>query len=181
MADGSLVVQLDESTQTVSLACARNAIAKSHDRFEDDPIDNPKDTLNRLDAKQGKEPSSVQIQPSRNLLTESSPRPTVPPLPPDPPTETSIMDVMEKKWSTGVEHFSEALWICSPSMILLCSIKGITIEAHLNHVMVANIMPRHLVYTLLGNVTLRPSDNLLKSCPSRHILECWGLHVLCHS
>jgi hypothetical protein len=67
--------------------------------------------------------------------------PTVPPLPPDPPTEKSIMDAMEKKWSTGVEHLSEALWICSPSRMLPCSIKWITIEAHLNHVMDVNIMP----------------------------------------
>jgi hypothetical protein len=31
MANGSLAVQLDESTQTLSLAHARNAIAKIHD------------------------------------------------------------------------------------------------------------------------------------------------------
>ena len=28
---------------------------------------------------------------------------------------------------------------------------------------------------LLGNVTLIPSDTLLKSCPSGHILECRGI------
>jgi hypothetical protein len=99
----------------------------------------------------------------------------VPPLPPDLPTETFIMDAMEKKWSTGVEHFSEALWICSPSMILPYSIKGITVEAHVNTVMEVNIMPWHLAYTLLGNMTLRPSDKLLKSCLSGHILECQGV------
>jgi hypothetical protein len=162
MANGSLAMQLDESTQTVALAHARNAIEKFHDRFEDNPTKNPKDTLNHLDAQQRKEPSSVQIQPARNLLAESSPRLMVPPLPPDPPTKTFIMDAMEKKWSTGVEHFSEALWICSPSRILPCSIKGITIEAHLNPAIEVNIMPWHLAYTLLGNVTLRPSDKLLR-------------------
>jgi hypothetical protein len=135
MANGSLVVQPDESTQTVSLARAQNAIAKFHYLFEDDPTENPEDTLNHLDAEQGKEPSSVQIHLASNLLIESSPRPTVPPLPIDPPTETSIMDAMEKKWSTGMEHFSEALWICSPSTILPCTIKGITIQAHLNPIM----------------------------------------------
>jgi hypothetical protein len=119
--------------------------------------------------------ASVQIQPTRNLVTESSPRPMTPPLPPDPPTKTSIIDAMEKKWSTGVGHFSEALWICSPSMILLCSNKGITIEAHLNPILEVNIMPWHLAYTLLGNVTLRPADKLLKSCPSGDILECRGV------
>jgi hypothetical protein len=50
MANGSLVVQLDESTQTVSLARAQNAIAKFHYLFEDDPTENPEDTLNPLDA-----------------------------------------------------------------------------------------------------------------------------------
>jgi hypothetical protein len=175
MANGSLAMQLDESTQTVSLAHARNAIAKFHDRFKDDPTKNPEDTLNPLDVEQGKEPSSVQIHLARNLLTESSPRPTVPPLPPDPPTGTSIMDAMEKKWSTRVEHCSEVLWICSRSMILPCSIKGITIEAHLNPIMEVNIMPWHLAYTLLGNLMLKPSDKLLKSCPSGHILECRGV------
>jgi hypothetical protein len=175
MANGSLDVQLDESTQTVSLARARNAIAKFHDRFEDDSTKNPEDTLNPLDVKQGKDPSSVQIQPARNLVIEASTRPTVPPLPPDPPTETSIMDAMEKKWLTRVENFSEALWISSPSTIIPCSIKGITVEAHLNPVMEVNIIPWHLAYTLFDNVTLRPSDKLLKSCLSGHIRKFRGV------
>jgi hypothetical protein len=41
--------------------------------------------------------------------------------------------------------------------------------------MKANIMPWHLVYALLGDVSLRPSDKLLKSCPFGHILECRGV------
>jgi hypothetical protein len=41
--------------------------------------------------------------------------------------------------------------------------------------MQVNVMPWHLAFTLLGNVTLRPSDKLLKSCLSGHILECWGV------
>jgi hypothetical protein len=96
---------------------------------------------NRVEPKPEADPiekvmfASVQIHPARNILSESSPRPMVPPLPLDPPTETSIMDAMEKKSSTGVEHLSEALWICSPYMILPCSIRGITVEAHLNPVM----------------------------------------------
>jgi hypothetical protein len=36
-------------------------------------------------------------------------------------------------------------------------------------------MPWHLAYTLLGNVTLRPSDKLIKSCLSGHILVCQGV------
>jgi hypothetical protein len=50
MANGSLVVQLGESTPTISLAHARNAIAKIHDWFEDDPNENPEDTWNHLDG-----------------------------------------------------------------------------------------------------------------------------------
>jgi hypothetical protein len=41
--------------------------------------------------------------------------------------------------------------------------------------MEVNIMPWNLAYTLLGNVMLRSSDKLLKSCPCRHILECRGV------
>jgi hypothetical protein len=41
--------------------------------------------------------------------------------------------------------------------------------------MVVNVLPWHLPYTLLGNVTVRPSDKLLNSCPSAHILECQGV------
>jgi hypothetical protein len=85
------------------------------------------------------------------------------------------MDAIEKKWSTGVGHFFEALWICSPSTIPPCSMKGITIEGYLYPAMKVNILPWHLVYTLLGNVTLIPSDKLLKSCLSGHILECRGV------
>jgi hypothetical protein len=125
--------------------------------------------------------ASVQIQPARNLVTESFHRSTVSPLPPDPPTETSIMDAMENKWSTGVEHFLEVLWICSPFTILPCSIRGITIKAHLNPVMEVYIMPWNLAYTLLGNVTLRPSGKILKSCLPGHILECRGGCMCCAS
>jgi len=38
-----------------------------------------------------------------------------------------------------------------------------------------NVLPWHLAYTLLGNVMLRPSDTLLNSCPSGHILKCRGV------
>jgi hypothetical protein len=41
--------------------------------------------------------------------------------------------------------------------------------------MEVNAMPWHLMETLLGNVRLRPSDKLLRSCPSGHILECRGV------
>jgi hypothetical protein len=80
------------------------------------------------------------------------------------------MEVVEKKRMTGVGNFSEALWIYSPSTIISCSIKGVTIEAYLNPVMEVNVLPWHLAYTLLGSATLRPSHKLLKSCPFGHIL-----------
>jgi hypothetical protein len=66
-------------------------------------------------------------------------------------------------------------------MIVPFSIKGITVEAHLNPVMEVNVMPWREAYTLLGKVTLRPSDKLLKSCPFGHIINCQGLHVLFRS
>jgi hypothetical protein len=68
-------------------------------------------------------------------------------------------------------NFFEALCICSPSTIVSCSIKEI-VEEHLNPNMEVNVMPWNRAYTLLGNVMLRPSDKLLKICPTGHILEC---------
>jgi len=62
-----------------------------------------------------------------------------------------------------------------PSTIIPCSIGGITVEAHVNPIMKGNIMPWHLACTLLGDVTLRPSDKLLKCCPFGHIIECRGV------
>jgi hypothetical protein len=110
-------------------------------QFEDDPFENLRNTSNCLYGQLGKEPSSVQILPARDHLTEPSPRPTVPPLSPDPPNEKSIMKAMENNWLTRVGNFSEALWICSPSTIISCSIRGIIIEAHLNPIMKVNVMP----------------------------------------
>jgi hypothetical protein len=132
-------------------------------RFEDNPLQNLKNTSNFLDVQLGKEPSSVQIQPTRNLLAEPSPRLMVPHLPPNPPNETSIMEAMEKKWLTRVGNFSEALWICSPSTIISCSKKRVIVEDHLNPNMEVNVMSWHIAYTLLGDITLRPSDKLIKS------------------
>ena len=60
-------------------------------------------------------------------------------------------------------------------MITPWSIRGTTIEGHINPVMEVNVLPWHLANNLLGNVTLRPSDTLLKNCPSGHILECRGV------
>jgi hypothetical protein len=36
-------------------------------------------------------------------------------------------------------------------------------------------MPWHITYTLWGNVPLRPSEKLLKSCPVGHIIKCRGV------
>jgi hypothetical protein len=119
-------------------------------RFKDDPVENLQNTSNCLDVQLRKEPYFVQIQPARNLLTETSPRPTVPSLPSNPPNETPIMEAMEEKWLTRVGNISEALWIRSPSTIISCSIKGIIVEAHLNPTMEVNVLPWHLAYTLWG-------------------------------
>jgi len=88
---------------------------------------------------------------------------------------------MREEWLDGEKCFSEAIWISSPSMITPCSIRRTTIEAHINPITEVDILPWHLAYTLLGNITLRPSVTLLKSCPLEHILECRGSQVLCLS
>jgi hypothetical protein len=142
-------------------------------RFEDDPSRNHTNISNPFNAQPGKEPSSVHTNQSQNLSTESSLSLTVPPPPPpDPRNEASLEEATKEEWSDGEKHFSAAIWISSPSTITPCSIRGITVEAQLNPIMEVNILPLHLVYTLLGNVTLRPSNKLLKSCPLGHILEC---------
>src|SRR6185369_15801311 len=84
-------------------------------------------------------------------------------------------EARKEDWSDEEKHFFEAIWISSPSTITPCSIRGTTIEAHINPIMEVNVLPWHLAYTLLGNVTLRPSDTLLKSCRLGHILKCWGV------
>ena len=95
--------------------------------------------------------------------------------PPDILNEVFLEESMREEWSDGVKHFLEAVWISLPSTITPCSIRGTTVEAHINPIMEVNILSRHLAYTLLGNVTLRPSDMLLKSCPLGHILKCRGV------
>jgi len=80
----------------------------------------------------------------------------------------------------GARCFSEDVCTSIPSMILPCSIGGLTVEAHVNPIMELNIMPWHLAYTLLGDVTLRPSDKLLKCCPFGHIINVEGSQVLCY-
>jgi hypothetical protein len=107
--------------------------------------------------------------------TNFSPRPLVPPLPPDPLDEAYLEEATKEEWSHGVTHFSEAIRISSPSLIVPCSVRGITVEAHCNPIMEVNILPWLLAETLLGNVMLAPSDILLKSCPSGHVFECRGI------
>ena len=145
------------------------------------PWETIENTSNLIDAQLGKEPSSVHADQLGDPLTEPSLRHTVPPTPLDPHNEASLEVAMESEWSDGEKLFSKAIWISSPSMITPCSIRGTTVEGHINPVMEVNVLPWHLVYNLLGNVTLRPSDTLLKSCPSGHNLKCRGLQVSCRS
>src|SRR6185312_15144025 len=119
---------------------------------EDESTGNHRNTSNLIDAHSGKEPSSVHTDQSRDLLTEPSLRPTVPSSPPDPRKGASLEEAMREEWSDGVKCFSEAVWISSPSMITPCSIRGTTVEVHINPIMEVNVLPWHLAYTLLGNV-----------------------------
>ena len=107
---------------------------------------NYRNTSNLIDAHSGKEPSFVHTDQSRDLLTEPSLRPTVSPSPPDPRNEAPLEEAMKEDWSDGEKHFSEAIWISSPSTITPCSIRGTTVEAHINHIMEVNVLPWHLAY-----------------------------------
>ena len=136
---------------------------------------NHKYTSNLINAQVGEELSSVHADQFQNSLTEPPLRPMVPPSPPDPRNETPLEDATKEDWLDGEKHFSEAIWISSPSTITPCSIRGTTVEAHINPIMEVNVLPWHLAYTLLGNVMLRPSYTLLRSCPLGHILKCRGI------
>ena len=144
-------------------------------KFEDDPSRNLLDTLNSLDAQLGEDSYSVHTDHSRNLLTEPSPRPMLPPTPHDPPDEAYLEEAMREEWSDEVTRFSKAIWNSLPFQVVPCSVRGITVEAHCNPIMEVNIMPWHLAVTLLGNVPLGPSDMLLESYPFGCVLECRGV------
>ena len=95
--------------------------------------------------------------------------------PPDPLNDALLKEEIREEWSNGTRHFSEVGWIESPSMIIPCSIRGISVEAQLIPNMEENSMPWHLARTLLGSVSLKPSGKLFECCPFGHILECRGV------
>jgi hypothetical protein len=143
-------------------------------KFEDDHSKYILDTSNSI-TQSGENPHSVQINLSKNLSTDLSPWPSVPPLPLDPLDEACLKEAMKEEWLDGVTRFFEAIWISSPSLIIPCSVRGITVEAHCNPIMEVNILPCLLVETLLGNIPLAPSGILLKGCPLGNVLECRGI------
>ena len=130
-------------------------------RFADDPTRTHKNTSNPFNAQSWEEPSSVHADRSQNSLTEPLLRPTAPPSPPNSCNKALPEEVMKEDWSDGEKCFSEAIWISSPSTITPCLIRGTTVESHINPIMEVNVLPWHLAYTLLSNVTLGPSDTLL--------------------
>ena len=95
--------------------------------------------------------------------------------PPDPFNEELLKEDIKEEWSNGIIDFAEAAWIDSSSITIPCSIRGITVEAQLIPNMEGNIMPWHLAHTLLGSVSLKPSDKLFESYPFGHILESRGI------
>ena len=115
-------------------------------RFEDETTGNHRNTSNLIDAHLRKEPSSIHTDQSRDILTEPSLRPTVPPSPPDPRNEAPLVEAIKEDWSDLEKRFSEAIWISSPSTITHCSIRGTTVEAHINPIMEVNVLPWLLHY-----------------------------------
>ena len=69
---------------------------KFSSRFEDESKGNHRNTSNLIDAHSRKEPSSVHTDQSRDLLTEPSLRPTVPPSPPDSRNEALPEEAMKE-------------------------------------------------------------------------------------
>jgi hypothetical protein len=63
-------------------------------KFEDDRSRYLLDTSNSFVDKSGEDPHSIQINHSKNLTTELSPRPSVLPLPPDPPDEACLEEAI---------------------------------------------------------------------------------------
>ena len=92
--------------------------------------------------------------------------------PPDPLNEALLEENTREEWADRIINFSDAVWIESPSTIIPCSIRGITVEVQLIPNVEGNIMPWHLAHSLLGSISLKPSGKLLESCPFEHILEC---------
>ena len=74
-------------------------------RFEDESLGNHRNTSNLIDARLGKEPSSVHADQFGDPLTEPSLRHMIPPTPPDPRNEASLEVAMESEWSDGRNSF----------------------------------------------------------------------------
>ena len=68
-------------------------------RLEDESMVNHRNASNLIDAHSEKKPSSVHTDQSRDLLTEPSLRPTVPPSPPDSRNEAPLEVAMKEDWS----------------------------------------------------------------------------------
>ena len=147
---GSLGHDSGETTFTTPISCSENPMTEHHD-------DN-----NLLEE-------MMLMSPFISPNTASSP---------DPLNDTLLKEEIREEWSDKTRHFSEAVWIKSPSTTIPCSIRGIAVEAQLIPNMEGNIMPWHLPHSLLGSVTLKPSGKLFESCPQGHIFECRGSQVL---
>jgi hypothetical protein len=88
-----------------------------------DPSENHRNTSKRFNAQPREELSSAYAEQTRNLMKKPSLVPTEPLYLPDPPNGSLVENTTNEEWLEGLRHFSEAIWISSPSTILACSIR----------------------------------------------------------
>jgi hypothetical protein len=66
-------------------------------------------------------------------------------------------------------------------LIIPCSVRGITVEAHCNPIMEVNTLPWLSAETLLGNVPLAHPTYSSRAVSWDTFLNVGGLQELCHS
>jgi len=86
----------------------------------------------------------------------------------------SLSTVMSYEWLKEVELSPDVARSTSPSTMLLCQIRGSSMEILYNPSIGINIISKALVKTLYPDTSLTPSQKLLQS-PSRSILESHGV------
>ena len=92
----------------------------SYESEETSPISFPKNPMEEHHDNHNLFKETTLMSPFISPNTASSP---------DPLNDALLKEEIREEWSDKTRHFSEAVWIESPSMIIPCSIWGITVEA----------------------------------------------------